>query len=187
VKKYLIAGLGNPGADYENTRHNIGFKVLDALAGASNIFFVPDRYASLARFSIKGRQFILIKPTTYMNLSGKAIRYWLEQENIPQENLLVITDDLALPYGTLRMRTKGSDGGHNGLKDIIGVLGNQNFTRIRFGIGSQFSKGQQIDYVLGEWNESELPALKEHIGRAAEMTTSFALAGAANTMSKYNG
>jgi len=187
VKKYLIAGLGNPGSDYENTRHNIGFKVLDALAGASNIFFAPDRYASVARFNLKGRQFILIKPTTYMNLSGKAVRYWLEQENISIENLLVITDDLALPYGTMRMRTKGSDGGHNGLKDIIGTLNNQNFARIRFGIGSDFSKGQQVDYVLGEWNDTELPTLKENIARAAEMTTSFALAGAANTMSKYNG
>lgn len=187
MKKFLIAGLGNPGSEYENTRHNIGFKVLDALAGASNIFFAADRYASVARFNLKGRQFILIKPTTYMNLSGKAVRYWLEQEKITQENLLVITDDLALPYGTLRMRTKGSDGGHNGLKDIIATLGNQQFARIRFGIGSEFSKGQQVDYVLGDWNETELPTLKEHIARAAEMTTSFALAGAANTMSKYNG
>ncbi len=187
MKKYLIAGLGNPGSDYENTRHNIGFKVLDALAGASNIFFAPDRYASVARFNLKGRQFILIKPSTYMNLSGKAVRYWLEHENIPSENLLVVTDDLALPYGTLRMRTKGSDGGHNGLKDIIATLGNQNFARIRFGIGSDFSKGQQVDYVLGNWNETELPTLKANLARAAEMTISFALAGAANTMSKYNG
>jgi PTH1 family peptidyl-tRNA hydrolase len=187
VKKFLIAGLGNPGSEYENTRHNIGFKVLDALAGASNIFFAADRYASVARFNLKGRQFILIKPSTYMNLSGKAVRYWLEQENIPAENLLVITDDLALPFGTLRMRTKGSDGGHNGLKDIIGTLNTQQFARIRFGIGSEFSKGQQVDYVLGDWNETELPTLKEHITRAAEMTASFALAGAANTMSKYNG
>lgn len=187
MKKFLIAGLGNPGTEYENTRHNIGFKVLDALAGASNIFFATERYAQVARFNLKGRTFILIKPNTYMNLSGKAIQFWLDAENIPVENLLVVTDDLALPFGTLRMRTKGSDGGHNGLKSIISVLQNQHFTRIRFGIGSEFSKGQQVDYVLGEWGSEEKLTLQEHVSRAAEMCTSFALAGAANTMSKYNG
>lgn len=187
MKKYLIAGLGNPGAEYETTRHNIGFKVLDALAGASNIFFAVDRLAHKAEIKIKGRTFILIKPTTYMNLSGKAVRYWLEAEKIPVENLLVITDDLALPYGTLRMRTKGSDGGHNGLKDIIATLQTQQFARIRFGIGSQFGKGHQIDYVLGNWDAEEQTTLKAQIERAAEMAISFGLAGAANTMNKYNG
>lgn len=186
MKKYLIIGLGNPGAEYENTRHNIGFKVLDALAGASNISFSGQRYAHKADVKIKGRTLILIKPTTYMNLSGKAVRYWLEAENIPQENLLVITDDLALPFGTLRMRTKGSDGGHNGLKDTIATLNTQQFARLRFGIGSDFSKGQQVDYVLGDWDqqeEKELPAL---ITRATNMITSFVLAGPAITMSTYN-
>jgi len=187
VKKFLIAGLGNPGAEYENTRHNIGFKVLDALAGASNIFFSAERYALKAEVKIKGRTLVLIKPTTYMNLSGKAVRYWLENEKIPHENLLVVTDDLALPFGTLRMRTKGSDGGHNGLKDIIATLNTQQFARIRFGIGSEFSKGQQVDYVLGNWSDEENTALKDLILRTSEMVTSFALAGPALTMNKYNG
>ena len=187
MKKYLIAGLGNPGAEYENTRHNIGFKVLDALAGASNISFSSERYASKAELKIKGRTLILIKPTTYMNLSGKAVRYWMEAENIPLENVLVITDDLAIPFGTLRMRTKGSDGGHNGLKDIIATLNNQHFARIRFGIGSDFSKGQQVDYVLGNWSEEEKSGLKDLVTRSTEMVTSFALAGPALTMNKFNG
>ena len=187
VNKYLIAGLGNPGAEYENTRHNIGFKVLDALAGASNISFSAERYAAKAALKVKGRTLTLIKPTTYMNLSGKAIRYWLDAEKIPQENLLVVTDDLALPFGTLRMRTKGSDGGHNGLKDIIATLNTQHFARIRFGIGSDFSKGQQIDYVLGTWSAAENEGLNELTQRCTEMITSFALAGAARTMNMYNG
>lgn len=187
MKKYLIVGLGNPGAEYENTRHNIGFKVLDALASASNIFFRTDRYASVAELKIKGRTFILVKPTTYMNLSGKAVRYWLETENIPTENLLVVTDDLALPYGTLRMRLKGSDGGHNGLKDIQAVLQSTDYTRLRFGIGDTFSRGKQIDYVLGQWDEQEKPELQNHINRAAEMVVSFGLAGPQLTMSKFNG
>lgn len=187
MKKFLIVGLGNPGSEYENTRHNIGFKVLDALAGASNIFFSPQRYASVAELKTKGRTLVLVKPNTYMNLSGKAVRYWLDAEKIPQENLLVVTDDLALPFGTLRMRTKGSDGGHNGLKNIIETIGNQQFTRIRFGIGSDFSQGKQIDYVLGQWAEAENEELSELISRAAAMVTSFALAGAANTMNQYNG
>ena len=187
MKKFLIVGLGNPGAEYENTRHNIGFKVLDALASASNTFFTSERYAQKAEIKIKGRTFILIKPTTYMNLSGKAVRYWLEAEKIPLENLLVITDDLALPFETLRMRTKGSDGGHNGLNDIINTIQTSKFTRLRFGIGSEFSRGQQIDYVLGEWNEAERSKLKTLIEKAAEMATSFGLAGANITMNKYNG
>lgn len=187
VKKFLIVGLGNPGAEYENTRHNIGFKVLDALTGAFNIFFTTERYAQVSRFNLKGRTFVLIKPNTYMNLSGKAVKYWLEAENIPQENMLIITDDLALPFGTLRMRIKGSDGGHNGLKSVIASLNTQQFARIRFGIGADFSKGQQVDYVLGNWSDEEKRALNELINRAAEMCTGFVLEGAANTMNKYNG
>jgi len=187
VKKYLIVGLGNPGAEYENTRHNIGFKVLDALASASNIFFRSDRYASVAELKIKGRTFILVKPTTYMNLSGKAVRFWLEGEKIPQENLLVVTDDLALPFGTLRMRPKGSDGGHNGLKDIQNVLQATQYYRLRFGIGDTFNRGQQVDYVLGQWDEQEKKDLQSHINRAAEMVQSFGLAGPSNTMNTFNG
>ncbi len=187
MKKYLIVGLGNPGTEYENTRHNIGFKVLDALTGASNIFFTSERYALRAELKIKGRTFILIKPQTFMNLSGKAVRYWMEAEKIPLENTLIVTDDIALPYGTLRMRTKGSDGGHNGLKDIISVVGHTQFARLRFGIGSEFSKGQQVDYVLGEWTSEEKIELPKLIERAAEMVTSFGLAGPQNTMNKYNG
>jgi PTH1 family peptidyl-tRNA hydrolase len=182
VKKFLIIGLGNPGPEYENTRHNIGFKVLDALAGASNIFFTSERYAQRAEFKIKGRTFVLIKPTTFMNLSGKATRYWMEAEKIPLENTLIVTDDIALPYGT-----KGSDGGHNGLKDIIAVLDTTKFSRLRFGIGSEFSRGQQVDYVLGEWDETETEQLPALIKRAGEMVTNFGLAGAQNTMNKYNG
>lgn len=187
MKKFLIIGLGNPGPEYENTRHNIGFKVLDALAGASNIFFASERYAQRAEFKIKGRTFVLIKPTTFMNLSGKAVRYWMDTEKIPLENTLIVTDDIALPYGTLRMRTKGSDGGHNGLKDIIAILGTSKFARLRFGIGSEFSRGQQVDYVLGEWDETEKEQLLALLKRSAEMVTSFGLAGAQNTMNKYNG
>lgn len=187
MKKFLIVGLGNPGAEYENTRHNIGFTVLDALASASNIFFAPDRYANIAELKVKGRTLILAKPTTYMNLSGKAVRYWLDKHKIPLENLLVITDDLALPFGTLRMRTKGSDGGHNGLKDIQNILQTTKYARLRFGIGDTFSRGKQIDFVLGKWDQQENAEINNHINRAAEMVTSFALAGPANTMNKYNG
>ncbi len=187
MKKYLIVGLGNPGAEYENTRHNVGFKVLDVLASASNIFFTPERYASVAEVKVKGRTFVLVKPTTYMNLSGKAVRYWLESHKLPIENLLVVTDDLALPFGTLRMRLKGSDGGHNGLKDIQNILQTTKYARLRFGIGDTFNRGQQVDYVLGTWDEQERAALQDYLNKAAEMVLSFGLAGAANTMNKFNG
>jgi peptidyl-tRNA hydrolase, PTH1 family len=184
--KYLIAGLGNPGAEYHGTRHNIGFEVLDALAGASNISFKADRYADVATLKHKGKTVILIKPSTYMNLSGKALRYWVDKEKIPLEHILVVTDDLALPFGTLRMRGKGSDGGHNGLKSIQELLQSTNYARLRFGIGSEFSKGHQVNYVLGKWDENESAKIKERVSRTGEMVLSFCAAGLANTMNQFN-
>lgn len=162
--KYLIVGLGNIGNEYANTRHNIGFKVLDALAKASNAIFKSDRLADVAEIKEKGRTLVLIKPSTYMNLSGKAVNYWMQKEKIDVENIFVIVDDLAIPFGSIRIRKKGSDGGHNGLKDINAVLGHSNYNRLRFGVGANFSKGNQINYVLGEWSKEEneqLPALIE--------------------------
>lgn len=184
--KYLIAGLGNIGPQYENTRHNIGFKVLDALAESSNTSFEPDRHAFRATFKHKGRTFILIKPTTFMNRSGKAIRYWLQAEKIPVENLLVIIDDIALPFGTLRMRMKGSDGGHNGLKDIQNTLGHNKYNRIRFGVGNEFHSGQQVDYVLGEWSLEEKKGLPERLEQTTKMVLSFGSIGAERTMNFFN-
>lgn len=186
MKKYLITGLGNPGADYKSTRHNIGFEVLDALAGASNIFFAPDRYADVAELSLKGRKLVLIKPTTYMNLSGKAVRYWMEKENIPIQNLLVVVDDLSLPLGALRIKLKGSDGGHNGLKSIQALLNTTQYPRLRFGIGNAFPKGGQVDFVLGRWTEEEEKVLEDKVKLAAEAIQEFVLAGAANAMNKFN-
>jgi peptidyl-tRNA hydrolase, PTH1 family len=186
VTKYLIAGLGNIGSEYENTRHNVGFTVLDALARASNSFFANDRLADVTEVKIKNKTLVLIKPTTYMNLSGKAVNYWLQKEKIPIENLLVVTDDLALPFGKLRLRPAGSDGGHNGLKDINATLGHNNYARLRFGIGSEFSKGKQVDYVLGKWGEEELKTLDARVTIACDMVKSFALAGLQRTMNDYN-
>ncbi|MDR2964119.1 MAG: aminoacyl-tRNA hydrolase [Bacteroidales bacterium] len=171
--KYLIVGLGNIGEEYENTRHNIGFKVVDALAKAHNATFRLDRHAFVAEFSYKSRTIILIKPTTYMNLSGKALHYWAQKEKVPIENVLVVVDDLALPFETLRMKGKGSDGGHNGLKHIQATLGHQNYARLRFGVGNNFSKGQQIDFVLGEWNRSEEEQLPALIHKTAEAVLLF--------------
>jgi PTH1 family peptidyl-tRNA hydrolase len=184
--KYLIVGLGNPGTEYAETRHNIGFKVLDALAEASNLVFKNNRLANVAEWKFKGRIFILIKPTTYMNLSGKAVNYWLQAEKIPIENLLVIVDDLALPFGTIRIKTEGSDGGHNGLSDISEVLGHSNYNRMRFGIGNNFSAGRQVDYVLGKWNEDELMFLPERINQICEAVKSFGSIGIQRTMNIYN-
>ncbi len=184
--KYLIAGLGNIGAEYANTRHNIGFNVLDALAGASNSFFSSGRLADVAEVKHRGKKLILIKPTTYMNLSGKAINYWLQEEKIPVENLLVILDDLALPFGSIRIRPNGSDAGHNGLKNIAEVLRHQNYARLKFGIGSDFQKGQQVDYVLGRWTAEEDAALKPRVDQAANAILSFAANGLANTMANFN-
>lgn len=187
MKKFLIAGLGNIGSEYSETRHNIGFKILDALAGASNISFSPNRYADVAEYSKKGRKIILIKPTTYMNLSGKAVNYWLQKEKIPLSNLLVLVDELALPFGSIRLKTKGSDGGHNGLKDINSTLGQQSYARLRFGIGGEFAKGNQVNYVLGEWGDLEKETLKERIELSYKACESFVLAGPQLTMTQFNG
>jgi peptidyl-tRNA hydrolase, PTH1 family len=184
--KYLIAGLGNIGSEYAETRHNIGFKVLDALAGASNSFFSTDRYASVCEVKHKGKTFVLIKPSTYMNLSGNAVRYWLQQEKIDVANLMVITDDLALPYGKIRIRQRGSDGGHNGLKHIQQILGTDQYIRMRFGVGHAFSKGHQVDYVLGEWNSEEKEHLQAHITKCAEAVYSFGHIGIERTMNFFN-
>ncbi|MAZ38237.1 aminoacyl-tRNA hydrolase [Salibacteraceae bacterium] len=185
--KYLVVGLGNPGAEYENTRHNIGFLILDALASASDSVFSPDRYADVSSIKSKGRQFILIKPSTFMNLSGKAVRYWMEKEKIDLENIIIVTDDLALPFGKIRIRKKGSDGGHNGLKSINELLGTQQYNRLRFGIGSEFSKGKQVDYVLGHWNSEETKTLKERIEIAQQGIKAIGLAGVNRAMGDYNG
>ena len=184
--KYLIVGLGNIGAEYADTRHNIGFNVLDALAGASNTFFSTGRYGDIAELRHKGRTLLLLKPSTYMNLSGKAVRYWMEAEHIAPENLLVISDDIALPFGTLRLRPKGSAGGHNGLKNIAELLGTEEFARMRFGVGGNFARGHQIDYVLGEWTDEERTALSERLKIFGEAVLSFATIGLERTMNLYN-
>ena len=171
--KYLVAGLGNIGAEYADTRHNIGFRVLDALTEASNVSFKADRYGAVATLRHKGRTVILLKPSTYMNLSGKAVRYWMEQEKIPIENLLVVSDDIALPFGALRMRKKGSAGGHNGLKNIAELLGREDWARMRFGIGGDFPRGMQIDYVLGEWSADERAAMPERLKIFGDAILSF--------------
>ena len=184
--KYLIVGLGNIGAEYADTRHNAGFDVLDALAGASNISFAAARYGAVAELKYKGRTLVLLKPSTYMNLSGKAVRYWMDAEKIAPENLLVISDDIALPFGTLRMRTKGSSGGHNGLKNISELLGREDYARIRFGIGGNFARGQQIDYVLGTWTDEERKLLPERLKVFCDAVLSFAAIGAERTMNLFN-
>jgi peptidyl-tRNA hydrolase, PTH1 family len=184
--KYLIAGLGNIGDGYRDTRHNIGFTVLDALAEASNAVFTDRRYGLVSSFRYKGRELILLKPSTFMNLSGNAVNYWLSREKIPVENLLVIVDDLALPTGSFRMRPKGSPGGHNGLAHISTVLGTDEYARIRIGIGNNFGKGAQVDYVLGTWEPDEMKFLKERIMIVTEMIKSFAFIGTELTMTNYN-
>ncbi len=184
--KYLIVGLGNPGAKYENTRHNIGFKVVEKLAEKFDVKFSLDKTAEKAEFKHKGRTFILIKPTTFMNLSGKAVNYWMQKEKLNNENILVVVDELALPFGTIRMKGKGSDGGHNGLKDIQQIIGSK-YPRLRFGIGNEFHKGMQVSYVLGEWDSEELKSLDERIEMAAEAVLSFGTIGLAHTMNQFNG
>lgn len=184
--KYLIVGLGNIGKEYEGTRHNIGFRVLDALAKASNLVFEDKRYGAITTLSVKGQQLVLLKPSTYMNLSGNAVRYWMNQENIPLERLLIVVDDLSLPFGTLRMKPSGSDGGHNGLKHIAAVLGTQAYARLRFGIGNDFPRGGQVDYVLGQFTEENLQTMEERLTVADEMIKSFCLSGIQFTMNHFN-
>lgn len=187
MKKFLIVGLGNIGDKYTETRHNVGFKVLDALAAQEGFVFETARLGDVGTYKIKGRSVLCLKPSTFMNLSGKAVHYWMEQEKIPLDNLLVVTDDINLDFGTIRLKTKGSDGGHNGLKDIQNVLQTTNYNRYRFGVGADFGQGRQIDYVLGEWNDDEKAALPKRFERASELIKSFVLAGVKITMNEFNG
>lgn len=187
MKKYLIVGLGNIGEKYVETRHNIGFKIADALAQQHEVNFKTDKLGDVTNFSVKGRTFVVLKPSTYMNLSGKAVRYWMTQENIPLENILVIGDDLSLPFGAIRIKGKGSAGGHNGFQDIQDVLQTVDYARLRFGVGNDFPKGRQVDYVLGTWTTEETEKLLERIKIATEAVVSYGLAGLANTMNSFNG
>ena len=184
--KYLIVGLGNIGEEYKDTRHNIGFTVLDAMAMASNISFTDKRYGAVCQVKYKGRDLILLKPSTFMNLSGNAVSYWLKKEKIPVENMLVIVDDIALPLGSIRMRHKGNDGGHNGLSHISTILATTEYPRVRFGIGNTFRKGSQVDFVLGSWNPEEKKIIEERISVVIEMIRSFAYAGTEMTMTSFN-
>ena len=185
MDKYLIVGLGNPGEEYAETRHNTGYMVLDAFAKASNIVFEDRRYGFVAETSLKGRKVVLLKPTTYMNLSGNAVRYWLQKENIEQDRLLVVVDEIALPLGSFRLKGSGSNGGHNGLGHIQQLIGQQ-YARLRMGIGNEFVRGQQIDWVLGRYDEEELKVLQPAIDKAVEIIKSFVLAGLDITMNQYN-
>ena len=184
--KYLIVGLGNIGDEYADTRHNIGFSVVDAVTTNFKAVFDVGRLASVARMSLKGRTLVVIKPTTYMNLSGKAVRYWMQKEDIPVENVLVIVDDLALPLGALRLKSRGSDGGHNGLISIIETIETADFARLRIGIGNDFAKGYQVDYVLGRWTAEETKALLPRIDITVELVKSFVLRGTERTMNDFN-
>ena len=187
MKKFLIVGLGNIGAEYVNTRHNIGFKIVDYVASKQGVSFQTSKLGAVTEYTIKGRKLILLKPNTYMNLSGKAVQYWMQKENIAKENVLVITDDLNLAFGTIRIKTKGTDGGHNGLKNIQLILNTSEYPRFRFGISDEFKKGQQVDYVLGEWNAIEKEKLPERFEVAKQIIESFALAGLNETMNGFNG
>lgn len=187
MKKFLIIGLGNIGDKYTNTRHNIGFKVLDEVAEEHNVTFETEKLGDLATFRFKGRTFILLKPSTFMNLSGKAVKYWMDKENISVENILVVTDDVNIDFGVIRVKAKGSAGGHNGLKDIQEKLKTQQYARFRFGVGGNYSRGKQVDYVLGEWNKEETSQLIERLPTSAKVITSFGTAGLNNTMNTFNG
>lgn len=187
MKKFLIVGLGNIGSEYVNTRHNIGFKILDFFANQEDLSYQSVKLGDISEYKIKGRTLLLLKPNTYMNLSGKAVKYWMEKENIAKENILIITDDLNLSFGTIRIKTKGSDGGHNGLKSIQQLLNTTEYPRFRFGISDEFKKGQQVNYVLGEWMEEEKESLKERLKISSEIIKSFALSGLNNTMNTFNG
>lgn len=186
MKKYLIAGLGNPGEEYQNTRHNIGFLALDKIAQKNETSFSTQKLGDIASFSIKGRNITLLKPSTFMNLSGKSIRYWMEKENIPQENILVICDDLNLPFPVIRLKKKGSAGGHNGLKNIEQELKTDLYPRLRFGISNSFEKGKQIDYVLGQWSGDEQEKIPQKLETVAEVVISFVLEGVDVAMNKFN-
>lgn len=185
--KYLIVGLGNKGEEYAETRHNVGFKVAEKIAETMEAPFKSSNFGLLAEGKHRGRKVFVLKPDTYMNLSGNAVKFWLQKENIPLENLMIITDDLALPFGTLRMKMKGSDAGHNGLKSIQQELNTSNYPRLRFGISADFSEGKQVDYVLGKWKEEEKEKLSERIETFSKAALSFVFAGINNTMSAFNG
>ncbi|MEW4923609.1 aminoacyl-tRNA hydrolase [Algibacter sp. 2305UL17-15] len=187
MKKFLIVGLGNIGEKYAETRHNIGFKILDHFAEKEGFSFETQKLGDIATYKLKGRTFVFLKPSTFMNLSGKAILYWMTKEKIPMENLLVITDDLNLPFGSIRLKMKGSDGGHNGLKDTQDKLNTTKYNRFRFGISDAFGKGRQIDYVLGEWTDEEKKTLPERLDTSVELIKSFVLAGVNTTMNAFNG
>ncbi len=184
--KYLITGLGNIGPEYWGTRHNIGFRVVNHLVESLEGRFTEERYGAIARVRVKNRELVVLKPNTFMNLSGNAVRYWTQRENIPLENLLVVVDDLALPFGSLRLKPKGSDAGHNGLKNIAQLLGTQEYARLRFGIGNDFPRGKQIDYVLGQFPPEQLEQMPPLLDRAVEIIRSFCLAGVQHTMNQYN-
>ena len=184
--KYLIVGLGNIGSEYEHTRHNIGFDTLDAFAEASNVFFENQRYGAIATCRLKGHSLLLLKPSTFMNLSGNAVRYWMQQEKIPLEQVLVVVDDLALPFGVLRLKGSGSDAGHNGLKNIQEVLGTQNYARLRFGIGNDFPKGHQVEHVLSHFPAEEQTLMPARLEKAGEIIKSFCLSGLQTTMNQFN-
>lgn len=183
---WLIAGLGNIGDEYDGTRHNIGFRILDAIAKASNISFQDKRYGFVAEVSVKGQNLILLKPSTYMNLSGNAVRYWMKEKNVPVERLLVVNDDIALPLGSLRMKPGGSEGGHNGLRHITSVLGTNQYARLRFGVGNNFPRGSQVDFVLSKFSAEEETQLVERVDLATQMIKSFCLAGIQITMNQFN-
>jgi PTH1 family peptidyl-tRNA hydrolase len=187
MNKFLIVGLGNIGPAYANTRHNIGFKIVDELAEEHKTTFETEKLGDVATFKLKGKTFILLKPSTFMNLSGKSVKYWMDKENIAVENILVVTDDVNIDFGTIRLKAKGSAGGHNGLKDIQEKLNTQQYARFRFGVGANYSKGRQVDFVLGEWNKQETSELIARLPTSAKIITSFGTAGLANTMNTFNG
>lgn len=187
MKKFLIIGLGNIGSKYENTRHNIGFKILDEVAEKQGVTFISEKLGDIANFNFKGKTFVLLKPNTFMNLSGKAVKYWMQQENISIENILVIADDVNIDFGLIRLKAKGSAGGHNGLKDIQEKLNTDQYPRFRFGVGANYPKGRQVDFVLGEWSKEETSQLIERLPLAVNVVISFATDGLANTMNAFNG
>ena len=187
MKKFLVIGLGNIGSDYKNTRHNIGFQIVDEVANHHNASFETQKLGDIATFKTKGKTFFLLKPSTYMNLSGKAVKYWMTKERISLENILIVTDDVHIDFGTIRLKSKGSAGGHNGLKDIQEKLNTQQYPRFRFGIGGNYSKGRQVEFVLGQWTKEEESQLIERISLAVKAVVSFGIEGLANTMNTFNG